>query len=173
MTSSFLSFLFFFVFFRTADGSCEIEFKDHNMITQPSHELTDSIASNQSPVTTTEEVSDHATPSVSKDSAVHAMTKEKEMSVSGLPVERTSEAVPSTATPSSSSSSSSGGSPVQSSLDTKQESILKKPVVKLMTVEERGEGAVGWNVYQSYFNAANKPFLVVCLLMSFILGDVM
>lgn len=152
------------------------------MITQPSHELTDSIASNQSPVTS-EETSDHATPvSVSKDSVVHALIKEKEkekeMSVSGLPVAHTSEAGPSTATltstsssPNSDSGSSSSGSPVQSSLDTKQESVLKKPVAKLMTVEERGEGAVGWNVYQSYFNAANKPFLVVCLLMSFILGD--
>jgi hypothetical protein len=45
-----------------------------------------------------------------------------------------------------------------------------KPVVKLMTVEERGEGAVGWGVYQSYFQAANKPLLIVCLLLSFVLG---
>lgn len=141
------------------------------MAAQPSHELTDSIASNQSPVTTTEGISDHAAiAGVAKDSAVHAVTKE--MSVSGLPVEHTSEAVPSaTSVLSSSTGRSSSSSPVQSSLDVKQESVLKKPVAKLMTVEERGEGAVGWNIYQSYFNAANKPVLVVCLLLSFILGD--
>lgn len=63
-----------------------------------------------------------------------------------------------------------GVSPVRASMDKMQESVLKKPVVKLMTVEERGEGAVGWGVYQSYFQAANKPLLIVCLLLSFVLG---
>ena len=48
--------------------------------------------------------------------------------------------------------------------------VTKKSAVKLMTVEERGEGAVGWNVYQSYFQAANKPVLLVCLMLSFFLG---
>ena len=66
---------------------------------------------------------------------------------------------------------SSSGSPVKKVEKNKViGDVTKKPAVKLMTLEERGEGAVGWNVYQSYFQAANKPLLLVCLMLSFFLG---
>jgi hypothetical protein len=48
---------------------------------------------------------------------------------------------------------------------------VEKAVVKLMTLEERGEGAIGWGVYRSYFKSASKPWLLVALLFSFILGN--
>ena len=77
----------------------------------------------------------------------------------------------STTTTTSTSSSSGSGSPVHLVDSKKIEDVTKKPVVKLMTQEERGEGAVGWSVYQGYFQAANKPLLLVCLVLSFVLGE--
>jgi hypothetical protein len=46
------------------------------------------------------------------------------------------------------------------------------PVVrKLMTAEERGEGAVGWAVYRAYLLAANKPAMIAAMMASYALGN--
>jgi ABC-type multidrug transport system fused ATPase/permease subunit len=37
--------------------------------------------------------------------------------------------------------------------------------------EERGEGSVGLHIYKSYFDAANKPFLLGLVLLSFLLAN--
>ena len=71
---------------------------------------------------------------------------------------------------SSSGTASDSGSPVHLVNSKKIEDVSKKPVVKLMTLEERGEGAVGWSVYKGYIQAANKPLLLAGLLLSFVLG---
>ena len=78
---------------------------------------------------------------------------------------------PTSTTTTTTTTSSSSGSPVHLVDSKKIEDVTKKPVVKLMTQEERGEGAVGWSVYQGYFQAANKPLLLVCLVLSFVLGE--
>jgi hypothetical protein len=41
----------------------------------------------------------------------------------------------------------------------------------LINKEERGEGSVGWDIYESYFKASNKPFLLVLVLLSFLLAN--
>lgn len=59
---------------------------------------------------------------------------------------------------------------------TKQESSgteeTEKEVRKLMTVEDRAEGAVGWDVYKSYIKAANRPLLLFAAISSFVLSNV-
>ena len=46
-----------------------------------------------------------------------------------------------------------------------------KKETKLMTAEERGEGAVGWAVYRSYLLAANRPTMILAMFVSFFLGN--
>lgn len=50
--------------------------------------------------------------------------------------------------------------------------IKAKVPIKLMTMEERGEGAVGLKVYQSYLRAANKPLLMFGVIFSFVFSNV-
>lgn len=45
------------------------------------------------------------------------------------------------------------------------------PPKKLMTVEERAEGTVGWHVYQTYIKAANNPWLILATLGSFMIAN--
>lgn len=40
-----------------------------------------------------------------------------------------------------------------------------------MTTEERAEGAVGFDVYKSYLDAGNKPWLIAITIMSFVLAN--
>ena len=47
-----------------------------------------------------------------------------------------------------------------------------KTPIKLMTAEERGEGAVGVKIYQMYLRAANKPILIFAVLFSFVFSNV-
>lgn len=42
---------------------------------------------------------------------------------------------------------------------------------KLMTVEERGEGAVGFELYKTYINAMNKPVLLALVMVSFAMAN--
>eukprot|EP01038_Epipyxis_sp_PR26KG_P011238 gene11238-15079_t len=41
----------------------------------------------------------------------------------------------------------------------------------LMTKEERGEGAVGWGVYQAYLKSANNPLMLLVVVSCFIFGN--
>ena len=136
------------------------------MAVLPPHELTDQIASalhTPAPTSTNthaEEEEEDDTKNVKEVvSPLHSATSSEDR-----------ESVMSRQELASSILSSIGTGPVHSVTEKKQESVSKKPVAKLMTIEERGEGAVGWGVYQSYFQAANKPLLLVCLLLSFVLG---
>lgn len=45
------------------------------------------------------------------------------------------------------------------------------PPKKLMTVEERGEGAVSLSVYKAYIDAARKPTLLVLIIASFLMAN--
>ena len=45
------------------------------------------------------------------------------------------------------------------------------PVRKLMTAEERGEGAVGWSFYRAYLLAADKPAMIAMMMASYGLGN--
>ena len=45
------------------------------------------------------------------------------------------------------------------------------PNKKLMTVEERGEGAVGLDMYNMYIKAMNKPLLLVLVIVSFAMAN--
>jgi hypothetical protein len=130
----------------------------------PLSELTDRLASVSHSAATTEPSTHHQTEHSSANSDSErsvTATREEAADHEGSIEVTASASVKTAAVP--------GVSPVRVSMDKNQESVLKKPVVKLMTVEERGEGAVGWGVYQSYFQAANKPLLIVCLLLSFVL----
>jgi hypothetical protein len=135
------------------------------MAVLPPHELTDQIASalhTPAPTSTYShaEEEEDVTKNVNEVvSPLHSTTSSEDK-----------ESVMSSKEHASSILSSIGTGPVHSVTEKKQESVSKKPVAKLMTIEERGEGAVGWGVYQSYFQAANKPLLLVCLLLSFVLG---
>ena len=149
------------------------------MAVLPSHELTDQLASahntrdsatSTSTSTSTSTQTDELNINENVDkvaSPVHGtIPTENRESVIGMGMNMDSKE------PTSSILSSISTSPVHSVTEKKLESVLKKPVAKLMTSEERGEGAVGWGVYQSYFQAANKPLLLICLLLSFVLGTV-
>lgn len=48
---------------------------------------------------------------------------------------------------------------------------IKKAPVRLMSKEERAEGAVGYHIYRAYIAAANKPLLLVLLAVSVLLGN--
>jgi hypothetical protein len=143
----------------------EFEEDDHMVASVPLSELTDRLASVSHSAATGElsahHQAEHSGAHCDAESSVTA-TREKAADHEGSTEVTASTAVKTAAVP--------AVSPVRVSMDKKQESVLMKPVVKLMTVEERGEGAVGWGVYQSYFQAANKPLLIVCLLLSFVLG---
>lgn len=146
---SFTLFLHYYLPF-SADGSCILLREDENMTAlSPSYELIDRIASSNQDVQI--EQSQHAE---SVDSNTVLAAESAEVFESGTKF-----------------APSSSGSPVKKVDKNKViGDVTKKPAVKLMTLEERGEGAVGWNVYQSYFQAANKPLLLVCLMLSFFLG---
>lgn len=134
------------------------------VVSVPLCELTDRLASASHPTTITDPTTHHQVEHLHADSDTGSLsnaTHEKDIVEDHRGNEET--AVEESAT-------LPGMSPVRVSMDKKQDSVLKKPVAKLMTVEERGEGAVGWGVYKSYFQAANKPLLIVCLLLSFVLG---
>lgn len=134
------------------------------MAVLPPHELTDQIASAlHTPAPT-------STHSHAEEEDVTKNVKEVVSPLHSATSSEDKESVMSSKESASSILSSIGTSPVHSVTEKKQESVSKKPVAKLMTIEERGEGAVGWGVYQSYFQAANKPLLLVCLLLSFVLG---
>ena len=147
-----------------------MEEDEHMMAVLPPHELTDQLAS-------AHHTRDTATPDATSTTS-HAGESDTAKNVNEVisaiystkPSEKDKESVMISNEPISSILSSIGTGPVRSVTEKKQESVLKKPVAKLMTIEERGEGAVGWGVYQSYFQAANKPLLLVCLLLSFVLG---
>ena len=48
----------------------------------------------------------------------------------------------------------------------------KSTMSKLITAEDRGEGAVGWDIYQAYIKAANNPLLMATLIASFLLANI-
>lgn len=136
------------------------------MAVLPPHELTDQIASAlHTPAPT-------STRAHAEEEDITKNVKEVVSPLHSATPSEDKESVMSSKEPASSILSSIRTSPVHSATEKKQESVSKKPVAKLMTIEERGEGAVGWGVYQSYFQAANKPLLLVCLLLSFVLGTI-
>lgn len=156
-----------------------MEEDEHMMAVLPSHELTDQLASAHN---TRDSAASAATSTSTSTSAqadelnINENVNKVASPLHGTIPTENRESVMSMSMdskePSSSILSSIGTSPVHSVTEKKQENVSKKPVAKLMTSEERGEGAVGWGVYQSYFQAANKPLLLVCLLLSFVLGIV-
>jgi hypothetical protein len=137
------------------------------MAVLPPHELTDQIASAlHTPAPTSTSTHSHA----EEEENITKNVKEVVSPLHSATSSEDKESVMSSKEPASPILTSIGTGPVRSVTEKKQESVSKKPVAKLMTIEERGEGAVGWGVYQSYFQAANKPLLLVCLLLSFVLG---
>ena len=150
-----------------------MEEDEHMMAVLPSHELTDQLASAHN----TRDSAASAATSTSTSAQADELNINENVNKGASPLHGT---IPTenwesvmgmgSVEPTSSILSSIGTSPVHSVTEKKQENVSKKPVAKLMTSEERGEGAVGWGVYQSYFQAANKPLLLICLLLSFVLG---
>lgn len=136
-------------FLSVADGSCIVFKEDESMtVISPSYELTEILASSHHDIQV--EKKDHS------ETVENVVLTTKDIQISDSSAQSTN--LP-------------AGSPVKLADKNKaMGDVKKKPVVKLMTLEERGEGAVGWDVYQSYFQAANKPLLLVCLLLSFVLG---
>lgn len=155
--------------FLIADGSCIVEFEedDHMVASVPLSEQTDRLASVSHSTATADPSVHHQAEHSNAHSDYETSTSVTHEKAADGNFKGNTEVTASTAVK---TSAIPGVSPIRTSMDKKQESVLKKPVVKLMTVEERGEGAVGWGVYQSYFQAANKPLLIVCLLLSFVLG---
>ena len=151
-----------------ADGTCIME-EDAHMVAMPtSYELTDRQASEVHEISMDEREEKEGIDEIKGDlSSLDREKGRKGLSdVSGVFL--TSSSASSSSTSSSASPSFSPNSPVKLK---KVENISVKPVAKLMTVEERGEGAVGWDVYRGYFKAANRPILIVCLILSFVLGE--
>jgi hypothetical protein len=60
---------------------------------------------------------------------------------------------------------------VEDDNDDSGDSDDSKAPKKLITAEERGEGAVGLGVYRSYLKASNKPALIALVLVSFVLAN--
>eukprot|EP00595_Chromulina_sp_UTEXLB2642_P001507 CAMPEP_0196768370 /NCGR_PEP_ID=MMETSP1095-20130614/42666_1 /TAXON_ID=96789 ORGANISM="Chromulina nebulosa, Strain UTEXLB2642" /NCGR_SAMPLE_ID=MMETSP1095 /ASSEMBLY_ACC=CAM_ASM_000446 /LENGTH=239 /DNA_ID=CAMNT_0042137851 /DNA_START=2115 /DNA_END=2831 /DNA_ORIENTATION=- len=52
-----------------------------------------------------------------------------------------------------------------------ESNTITKSVKKLMTVEERKEGAVSWPTYKYYLDSAKNPLLLSTILLSFILAN--
>ena len=68
-----------------------------------------------------------------------------------------------------------GGAPPESTSvpsegDEEQKEDAKLPV-RLISKEERGEGAIGWNIYSEYLKAANQPIKVLLVFLSVFLAN--
>jgi ABC-type multidrug transport system fused ATPase/permease subunit len=118
------------------------------------------------------------TPNVTPDApAVSSTTKptiRRRLPGSSLPIPNAGAVMPkrilaSSPAASKPQSSSKAGTPPVSSSTTA--AIAERGPKKLMTTEERGEGAVSWAVYRHYIKSAKSPLLIAMMIISFMLAN--